>query len=93
MPKISRVTPRTGVFPLRPDSLSKMRRGFVAPLTGNIAGFWCVAFRFEISMEKLSDGTEPSRTLKIANVPGTPCSEASFISERGSASRTRVVGL
>jgi hypothetical protein len=43
-------------------------QGFVAPLTGNIAGFWCAVFHFGTSMEKLSDGTGPSRTLKIANL-------------------------
>jgi hypothetical protein len=27
---------------LRPDSFSKTRRGFIAPLTVNFDGFWCV---------------------------------------------------
>jgi|HubBroStandDraft_6_1064221.scaffolds.fasta_scaffold19979_6 hypothetical protein len=54
--------------PLRPDSFPKTRQGFVAQLTGDIAGFWRAVFHFGTSMEKLSDGTGPSRTLKIANV-------------------------
>jgi hypothetical protein len=54
--------------PLRPDTFPKTRQGFVAALTGDIAGFWCAVFHFGTSMEKLSDGTGPLRTLKIANV-------------------------
>ena len=32
--------------PLQPDSFSKTRRASVAPLTGNIDGFWCVVSHF-----------------------------------------------
>lgn len=70
---------------MRPVSFSKKKCASVAPLTGDIDGFSCVVFHFGTSMETLSDGTEPSRILKIASVPGKLCSEASFISLRGSA--------
>src|SRR5271155_2157566 len=69
-----------------------MRRGSVAPLTGNIAGFWCVVFHFGTRMESLLNGTEPSRTLKIASVPGKPYNEVSFISAKDSALLIRVAG-
>jgi PAS domain S-box-containing protein len=43
-------------------------RGSVAPLTGNIDGFWCVVYHFGTSTETLLNGTEPSRTLRITSV-------------------------
>ena len=67
-PKILRTIPRSGASPSRPDSFSKTRRGSVAPLTGNIAGFWRAVSRLPTQTERLLDGTGPSRTLKIASV-------------------------
>jgi PAS domain S-box-containing protein len=53
---------------VQPGRFSKTRRGSVVPLTGNIGGFWCVVYHFGTSMEALLNGTEPSRTLRIASV-------------------------
>ena len=53
IPKSLCAIPRSGASLLQPDRFSKTRRGSVAPLTGNIDGFWCVASHFETSMERL----------------------------------------
>src|ERR1700693_519117 len=92
IPTILCAIPRSGASLLQAESFSKTRRGSVAPLTGDIAGFWCVESHFEISTETLLDGMEPSRTLKIASAQRKPYSEVSFISVKGSALPTWEVG-